>query len=367
MKLIDITFHANHEYADTTEMLEKQAVSLNHIPALKQILSVTVIKHISNKATRIDAKEGFYFFRSFNGFFHIPFRSIHFIASFQPDIVLVQGLLYPLQLMVLKWKLGKKVKIIAKHHAESPYLRFRKIFLQWADYFIDAYFFTSKGNASIWLEKGIIKDTHKIFEIPDTLSDFKRLSKNASRQALQIGEGPVFLWVGRLDKNKDPLLLLEAFESYFQKNQTDRLYLIYQTTDLLAEVKTHIAQSFALQNSVKLIGFVAYSDLPQWYSAADYFVSASYSEGGSTALLEAMSCGCIPIVTAIPAALKVTDNGRVGYHFMPGKINELQNILDSLADKKISSEEVLEHFEAEYSVQAVAEKIAAICKALVLK
>ena len=41
--------------------------------------------------------------------------------------------------------------------------------------------------------------------------------------------------------------------------------------------------------------------MPNYYGAADVFVSGSHSEGSGYALIEAMSAGVVPVVTDIPS------------------------------------------------------------------
>src|SRR5450631_1897831 len=46
-------------------------------------------------------------------------RKLHrFVRNLQPDLVLVSSFHFPLQVLQLRWCLGKKIKIIIQHHAE---------------------------------------------------------------------------------------------------------------------------------------------------------------------------------------------------------------------------------------------------------
>ncbi|MEO7984013.1 MAG: glycosyltransferase, partial [Bacteroidota bacterium] len=63
--------------------------------------------------------------------------------------------------------------------------------------------------------------------------------------------------------------------------------------------------------------------LEDWYNAADYFILASHREGGSYALVEAMACGCVPIVSNIPASMKMIEKGKAGFYFQPGNKEQL--------------------------------------------
>ena len=51
----------------------------------------------------------------------------------------------------------------------------------------------------------------------------------------------------------------------------------------------------ALTDRVKFVGRVDSADLPDWYAAADCYVSASPVDGSSVSLLEAMAAG-LPVV-----------------------------------------------------------------------
>src|ERR1700761_829312 len=50
-----------------------------------------------------------------------PWRLNRYIKKLNPDIVIVQGLHHPLQVIQLGLLMGKKAKIIAHHHAEKPF------------------------------------------------------------------------------------------------------------------------------------------------------------------------------------------------------------------------------------------------------
>lgn len=54
-----------------------------------------------------------------------------------------------------------------------------------------------------------------------------------------------------------------------------------------------------IKEKVKFIGFRNRKELLELYNIADLFVLASYSEGLPRALIEAMGCGCIPLVTNV--------------------------------------------------------------------
>jgi glycosyltransferase involved in cell wall biosynthesis len=178
--------------------------------------------------------------------------------------------------------------------------------------------------------------------------------------------GTNFLWVGRLNENKDPLTVLSGFEKYFKQNPDARLFMIYSEDDLLEPVRQRINSSPVLNDKVKLVGKIVHEQLPDWYSAADYFVSGSRREGGGYALKEAMACGCIPVVTDIPAFMKTIDNGRVGYYFKAGDSDSLFGVLTGLDQgmQSAMSMKVIGQFRNNLSPAVIAEKMLSVYKAL---
>ena len=54
-----------------------------------------------------------------------------------------------------------------------------------------------------------------------------------------------------------------------------------------------------LSDKVFFLGFIKNSDLPNYLALADGYLTASLSDSTPVALLEAMSCGLVPIVSDI--------------------------------------------------------------------
>jgi glycosyltransferase involved in cell wall biosynthesis len=288
-----------------------------------------------------------------------PRRMHRALAELNPDIVIVLGFHFPLQVIQLRRSLGKKVMIIARHHADRPFTGWKKQLQKIADSSINTYLFNSLGNAREWLDAGIIRNEKKIIEIPAGSTGFQQQDKEQSRRLTNMVSPLNFLWVGRLEANKDPMTVLDGFQKYFSINNLAMLHMIYQEDDLLAVVKDKIAGSPALKNRVRLVGKVAYEQLPFWYSAADYFISGSHREGGSYALMEAMACGCIPVVTHIPAAMKTIDDGKAGYYYEAGNGADLFKILSQLDKEKQTamSRAAVSYFEKQLSPRAIAARL----------
>src|SRR6185369_13547795 len=151
-------------------------------------------------------------------------------------------------------------------------------------------------------------------------------------------------------------------KKYLVHEPSASLYMIYHTEELLGEVKKLIADT----DSIKLIGKVEHGQLQNWYNAADFIVSGSYYEGGGIAVCEAMSCGCIPVITDIISFRKMTGPGKCGLLYQPGNEKELLAVLLRTKSMDIEKEriKVLQQFKEELSFEAIARKIEKVITSL---
>ncbi len=110
-------------------------------------------------------------------------------------------------------------------------------------------------------------------------------------------------------------VVLKAFFQAQSEKSNLRLMLLGDGS-LAGEFDAMIARS----GSGKWIhtpGRISLQALPDYYRAADIFVSASHVDGSSVSLLEAMACGKAVAVSDIPANLEwVKDGPTVGFSAM---------------------------------------------------
>jgi len=329
-------------------------------------MDITIIEHIDH--TGVEAKNGinYAFFRGKRKFFYLYRATLQYIKKEKPDVVIVQGLIFPVQVIAIRLILGKKTRIIVQHHGELPYNGIRKSFQQVADRAIDAYIFTAAANAKIWQDNGNVRTNSRCYEVLEASTYFVRQDKEQSKLKLRISGNNNFLWVGRLDANKDPLAVLKGFEKHLNINPGAKLYMIYQYDGLLPEVKIMIANSQLLHGSVYLQGKIEHKELVYWYSACDFFISGSYKEGSGYALIEAMACGCIPVVTRIPSFTKIIENGKYGVLYKTGDADALFDLLKEIdkINKTEMSDKIVAYFSKHLSFQAIADGLYDVIKKL---
>ena len=233
-------------------------------------------------------------------------------------VVHISGLVFPLQIRILRTALPSRCAIVAQHHAEKPWRPIGRPLQRWGLRAADGFFFAARDLASGWVDQGLISKNQRIFQVMEGSTDFRCGDRVTARACTGLSGNPVVLWVGRLVALKDPLTVLDGFEQILEHVPGARLYMVYSSEDLLSSVRDRIASSARLSRAVTLLGSVAHAKLEQLYNSADYFVLGSHYEGSGFSLAEALACGVVPVVTDIPSFRAMTDNGSIGSCWSPG-------------------------------------------------
>ncbi len=350
-KLAYVNFFPSPHILDKELKLKKYGNALDFLFFLKDYFQITVFDFIGiSSSFKKNEIEFNYIKNTSTSKLHIPWSLFKKLQKMEPEVIYVQGLSYPHYIIILKWFLKTNTKILVHDHANSIPNKSKYFIFKWADTFIYKYLFTSNQLAKPWLKTGLISSEDKIVECVEGSTQFKF---NPEIQK----EKNSFLWVGRLDKNKDPITVLKAFKE-FLKHTNATLTMFYKETELLQEVKNFI-QINSLEKNIILKGAVKNEDLELWYQKSEFFILSSYKEGGPFSLIEAMACGCIPIVSNIPAHQTMTNLGECGYLFEVANHSNLLNVLKSMMvkDKQEKRIQVLSHFEINLSHHAIAKKI----------
>jgi len=366
MKFVSLTYTKKPHFNQPDAWLQRIHFYFGALEALGRQHSVISVDRIGYKG-EIFLNGILHYFPDFgNNRLRVPWKLNRLAAKQKPDIVLVQGMDFPLQVILLRMQLGKKVKIIVQHHAEKPFTGIKKIIQQVADRCIDAYFFSSRALGESWVSKGNLRSPEKIHEVMEVSSDFTTIQKSRALAATGVKGHPGFLWVGRLDNNKNPLMVIKAFLRFAVSRPAARLYMLYHTTELLPDIERLLDTSPNGREVIILVGKLPHADLQNWYNSVDFLISGSWYESGGTAVCEAMSCGCIPILTDIFSFRAMTANAQCGQLYEPGNEDALLTALLQAAQSDVTEErkKVLLQFRAELSFEAIANKIQSVAVSL---
>ena len=361
IKYIDLLLLSEEEVRTMPVLIEKHKSNLDYIKYKSGNIDATIIQHARFSYT--SEKDGIKYkiIKGRNRKWNLHLSLFLSLRKQKPDVILVHSMIYAFQIIILRWIVGSGTKFIVQNHAEKPSTSNRKFIQKLAGKCIDAYLFVSKTQTTAWIDAGIIRNTSKIYEVMEGSTNFTLRDKYNSKTNLDFKDVTLFLWVGRLDLNKDPLTILKSFGLYVAQNKMARLIMIYGTAELEPEVRNFIYQN-KLESSIQLSGRIEHAKLEQYYNAADYFILGSHYEGSGYALCEAMACGCVPIVTDIPSFRAMLNQGECGYLFEPGSSEELSEILMKLNENEREryQKKVIEKFKKDLSFEAIGTKISEI-------
>jgi glycosyltransferase involved in cell wall biosynthesis len=357
MKIVSTSYVNTNSFNDPQKWLDRISFYTGLLEELARKYEVESIEQINYTGQLIQNEVTYHFLNFKKEKLWFPGKLHRYIKDLKPDVLFVNGFIFPIQIIQLRRELGRKVKIIVLHRAEKPFTGIKAYLQKLADRSVDAYLFASDEFGEEWIKRRIIKNPKKIHEVIQSSSTFHMEDKTAAKNILNIHCNRFFLWVGRLNSNKDPLTVIKAFKKYLFYQPDAKLYMIYQDDELLDQVKNLIIADG--KETIFLIGKIDHSQLQVWYNAADFFISGSHYEGSGIAVCEAMSCGCIPVITNIISFRRMTGPGKCGFLYEPGDPDHLLSALLKTNEVNFESErkKVLEQYKNELSFEAIAAKI----------
>jgi len=174
------------------------------------------------------------------------------------------------------------------------------------------------------------------------------------------------LYVGRLVKEKRPELFLRACKRLIQQGVGLRVLLVGD-----GPLSSRIAEMARkeMRDVATIARFISHSDMHQLFRKCAIFVLPSAREGVSVSLLEAMSSGCICIVSDIPDNRELIQDLYNGVVF---KVDNEQDLADRLRWVMSQHPPVLAPITARarlavetgYSMQVVAKALAVLLSRL---
>ena len=162
------------------------------------------------------------------------------IAQQSPDVVHVNGLIFPQLVAAIRKAVGPRTAIVAQHHGgEFPVsgsglvglwrrLRWKRGLTD-----ADAVSFTAREQAEPWQAAGMVGD-QRVLEIVESGTTMRSIDKDRARTAIGVTGDPMILWVGRLTTNKDPLTVLSGLEHALPALPHARVVMVFGDDTMLS-------------------------------------------------------------------------------------------------------------------------------------
>ncbi|MCS4149394.1 glycosyltransferase [Salinibacter ruber] len=149
--------------------------------------------------------------------------------------------------------------------------------------------------------------------------------KRHLRRSLGLPENQtLYISVGFLIPRKDPKLVIRGFQE--SKASEEGVLVILGDGPLLEQCRQ---QATTGEGDVRLPGYV--EDVSSYLQAADFFLSASHSEGLPNTVMEALSSGLPVILSDIPAHREIlSESSQPGEFFDPGDLSGMSKAIDNI-------------------------------------
>lgn len=220
-----------------------------------------------------------------------------------------------------------KIRVIGYAHSDEPYYY---DILTWYEPLIHAFVAVSEEIAQTLRER-IPHRTDDIIIKPYGVDVLPELSRRES------GKGPLrILYAGRIEEKQKRITdLPEAARLLVEAGVDFTLRIVGDGPDANLLGSSLEALPDACRRFVQVEPPLPHSEMAGAWSTADICLMTSNYEGTSIAMLEAMAEGCVPVVSRVSGVDGVIKEGRNGYTFGIGDLDQLVSILAGLdADRE---------------------------------
>lgn len=157
----------------------------------------------------------------------------------------------------------------------------------------------------------------------------KNNNRNLLRKKLNINSNSfVFIYTGQFIQRKNVDYILKGFSKVFKNDKSTYMILLGDGPELLK-----LKRKYSDYNNILFMGNV--SNVEDYLSCSDVYISASKSEGLPNGVLEAMSCELPVLLSDIPQHLEVlTCCCECGFSFSNDDITELVNVMQIIRKEK---------------------------------
>ncbi len=302
--------------------------------------------------------------------------SQHFFGVKNPDLISKIKSWNPDAILVIGWKHYSHLKAMFYFHKKIPILFrgdstlldeknnlkkvLRRNILKFVYSFVDYALYVGKANKDYFLahgltEKQLVFAPHAIDNdrFADKTGEYEKQAKKW-RAHLNINDHDiVFIFVGKFEKKKNPILLLKAFK----KIEAHKNYKIIFVGN--GELEGEMKKIAAEDKRIKFLPFQNQSKMPVVYRLGDILVLPSVSETWGLAVNEAMASGLAIVVSdKVGCAPDLVFDNINGFVFENNNQNDLYAKLtainhDNLIKFKQKSSEIIQKYSFDKIAKAI--------------
>jgi glycosyltransferase involved in cell wall biosynthesis len=284
----------------------------------------------------------------------LPWNLARRVAELRPHLIHLHSLSFPLHARFLGGRVPGAPVLVQDHKDGLP-PRWRRSVDRFGLARIAGTAFTVRAQAKPFIDAGVLRADLPVFELLENSSRFSPGTQVEARARTGLRGDPCLLWLGHLNANKDPLMVLDALGRAAADLKDPHLWCCYLTAPLLDQVVARIATDPRLAGRVHLLGPRPRGEVEHLLRAADFLVQGSHVEGSGFAVIEALACGTTPLVTDVPSFRRITGDGVFGGLCPPGDSGMMARVLVqwSARDRAALRTAARAHFERALSFETI--------------
>jgi len=276
--------------------------------------------------------EGRSSFSFFNYIFSCPSRLRKVIKNFRPDIIHFEE---GMNFLLLRLFIGQQYKhVLTIHGITFAEARLKKNFLQRLKWY--------QNGIMEWLllPKHIIhisKYSRQIFLSANKLEApviFNAVSSRFFNVDEKAGITNKLLFVGVINNRKNIVELLRAMTLLNAAGMHYRLEIVgdFDPSERYKEEVLDFIHTNGLEEQVNFLGWKSQEELEQIYQDTDIVVLPSLQETLPVVIAETMASGRVMVSSRVGGTPEMIDNGKTGFTYDIGDVNQLTGILQQLHD-----------------------------------
>lgn len=163
------------------------------------------------------------------------------------------------------------------------------------------------------IKLGAPSDNNYVIEWGVDLSQFNpQVDSSGIKEKLNLGDSPVVLSARSFKPFYNIDTIVQAIPYVLKKVPETKFILKNSYGDEEPKIRQLVDQ-LGLNEAVRFVGTVDYSEMPKYYTVADIFVSVPSFDATAVSLLEAMACGLSPVISDLDSPKEWVRNGENGY------------------------------------------------------
>lgn len=277
------------------------------------------------------------------------------IKKTQPEIVHCHlnlvNYLFPLTLLFPKIKFYHTIHSIPKREVRT-----------WLEYWIRRYFYTSLKMRAITISaetsRGFV-DYYKTQNYSEILNG--RTSPKPTNLCNEVMEyiqtfrdsgNMIFLHIGSFSPVKNQLMLISVFNRLVAEGRSLTLLIIGPGFD------SEEGETLKSKACDRVIFLGVKHNVSDYLLNADAFCLSSTSEGMPISLIEAMSCGCLPICTPVGGLINIIKNGENGYLSASVSEQDYYEVVNHYIENKdkINKTDLIRFYKNHFSIEECVNK-----------